>query len=145
MAFRFSLATVLQVRDSIEKREELALQKVQFEIANVRNQIEILTATIKNKQSEQEQSLQRPTPARDLQALINEIHCSMNARQLLYNSLEKLTLEQQRRMKAYQTAHAARQMLTEMLTQQRESYDREQLRNEQKALDEVFSARAWRE
>lgn len=144
MGFRFSLATVLQVRDSIEKREELALQKVQFEISHVKQRIELLTIKINEKQDEQNKTMQQPIHARDLQVLISEISAGIGARQALRNSLETLEQEQKKRMKAYHAAHAARQMLTEMLNQQRDSYEREQVRNQQKVLDEIFSARAWR-
>ena len=35
MGFRFSLAPVLRLRESLEKREELALQKVELEVARL--------------------------------------------------------------------------------------------------------------
>ena len=43
MGFRFTLDSVLRFREGIEKREELALQKVQFEVSRVRRRIEELT------------------------------------------------------------------------------------------------------
>ena len=46
MAFRFSLATVLRVRESIELREERALKKIQMEMARVSHEIEELDACL---------------------------------------------------------------------------------------------------
>ena len=43
MGFRFTFASVLRFREGIEKSEELALQKVQFEVARVRRRIDELT------------------------------------------------------------------------------------------------------
>ena len=46
MPFRFKLATVLKIRESVEKQEERALQKILVEMARVAHQIEELTAEI---------------------------------------------------------------------------------------------------
>jgi len=42
MAFRFSLASVLRLRESIEKMEEQSLQKIDMEIARVLHVIDEL-------------------------------------------------------------------------------------------------------
>jgi len=55
MGFRFPLASVLQFRESIEKREELALQKVQFEVARVRRRIDELTEELAKASDEREE------------------------------------------------------------------------------------------
>ena len=47
-------------------------------------------------------------------------------------------------MDVYQLAHRNRQMLTDMSTRQREAYDQERVRAEQKFLDDIFAARLQR-
>jgi flagellar export protein FliJ len=144
MAFRFSLATVLMVRKSIEKREELALRKVQYDIAQIRQRIESLASDIHNKQNECNIALQQPTRARDLHAMLAELNSGVEARKKLCESLTLLEKEQEKRMKTYQAAHSDFEMLAGMFTEQRAIYDREQARNEQKMLDEIFCSRASR-
>jgi flagellar export protein FliJ len=144
MAFRFPLASVLRVRDSIEKREELALQRIQFEIAQVRQRIELLSNEINNKHKERNSALQQPIRANQLQAILSEIDAGIAAKKTLLESLAKLEREKEKRMKAYQAAHADRQMLSDMLTRQRTTYDRDQVRSQQKFLDEIFSSRSSR-
>ncbi|MGA2534410.1 MAG: flagellar FliJ family protein [Terracidiphilus sp.] len=144
MAFRFSLASVLRVRECIETREELALQRVQFEIAQLRNRIELLTADIENKHNERNSALQKPIHARQLQAILSEINAGIEAKKTLLNSLATLEQEKEKRMKVYHAAHADRQMLSDMLAHQRTDYNKEQVRSQQKLLDEIFSSRSSR-
>lgn len=144
MAFRFSLASVLLVRDSIERREELALQRVQFEIAQITQRIKVISDQIDSKRDERNRALRQPIQANQLLAIISEINAPIEARQALVNSLATLEQEREKCTKAYWAAHADRQMLTDMLTQQRTSYDLEQDRKQQKLLDEIYTARSSR-
>jgi flagellar export protein FliJ len=144
MAFRFSLATVLRVRESVEKREELALQQIQFEIARVRRRIEELNSEIANKQDERNQALLKPVHAHHIQAILSEVNAASHTRQALLDSLQTLEQEQDLRMKAYQTARTNRQMLTDIMTQQLNAYEQEQVRSQQKSLDDIFAARTQR-
>src|ERR1700733_15859346 len=70
MPFRFSLATVLRIRESLEKREERALQKIQLEMARVLHQIEELNAEITKSHEAREHAMQQPIPASHLQMLV---------------------------------------------------------------------------
>lgn len=144
MAFRFSLDTVLMVRKSIEQREERALQKVQFDIAQIHRDLELLNAQIDKNQSERSRVLMQPTHAYKLLAILGEINGAVEKRQRLLESLKSLEQEKERRMKAYQAAHINRELLTNMQTQQRNAYDAEQTRNQQKMLDEIFASRSSR-
>ena len=144
MGFRFTLASVLRVRDSIEKREELALQRIQFEILTVQQRIELLTDEIAQEQSQRDKAISEPSPAYHLQDILSQMNAAIEARQSLRDSLVPLELEKEKRMRAYQEAHAGRQILTDMLVEQRASFDKDQVRRQQKFLDEVFSARSSR-
>lgn len=144
MAFRFSLATVLRVRESIEKREELALQQIQFEIASVRRRIENLNTEITNRHNARNKKMQQPVHAHHIQAILGEVNAAIEKRLTLVDSLQTLEFERDKRTKAYQTAHADRQMLTDILTQQQNAHEREQVRSQQKSIDEIFASRSQR-
>jgi flagellar export protein FliJ len=135
---------VLRVRESLEKREERALQKIQLEMARVLHQIEELNAEIRKSHEAREHAMQQPIPASHLQMLIWQVQVAGEKRGTLVQDL--LVLEQQRdqQIKVYQQAHRDRETLTGMSNQQRDLYEQEQARGEQKTLDDIFMARRHR-
>jgi flagellar FliJ protein len=141
MAFRFSLATVLRFRESLEKREELALQTTRFEVARVQRLIEESTARIAQKCGSLESAMRRTLQANLLQLTLSELNEAVEERQALLRNLDvqKKQIEQ---LRSYRIAHNGRQMLTDMFTQQRNAYEQKQMRAEQKLLDDIFAARS---
>ncbi len=144
MAFRFSLAQVLRVRESIEKREELALQRAELEVAEVRRRIEQLTDAIAKTNDARARALLQPIRAIDLQSMQAEMEAAAEARQILLDTLETLLQQRDAQMKRYQDAHNGRQMLTDLEKEHRAEYELEQTRAQQKRLDDLFAARAQR-
>jgi len=144
MAFRFPLATVLRFRDSVEKREELALRKALFEIARVRSQIEQLTGEIIAAQDARNKALVQTLTAYQMQAMLQGIDAAIARRKALIESLPALERQCEVCMHAYQAAHRDRQMLSNMRARQRDEYDQERARLEQKFIDDIFAARAQR-
>lgn len=144
MAFRFPLGSVLRFRESVEKREELALQKALLEIARVRAQIERLSAEIATAQNASNSALRQTMTAFQLQTMLMGIDAAIARRKTLVDSLPALERQCEACLKAYQNAHRDRRMLTEMETRQRDEYDQQRARMEQKFIDDVFAARAQR-
>jgi|CZKL01.1.fsa_nt_gi flagellar export protein FliJ len=144
MAFRFPLATVLRVRETIEKREERALQKVQLEVALVTRQIEELDVRILKAQDAREEALKQSIHAVHLQSMLEEIQAAGDLKNNLLDSLQKLELRREQQVKLYQIAHRDREMLTDMQHQQRDAYEIERARAQQKTLDDIFMARHHR-
>ena len=145
MAFRFSLASVLSFRESIEKREELALQKVQLEVARVLRSIDKLTADLIDALDARDRALQTPTPAFYLQGMQEEMAAAILAKQNLSATLQSLKREREKQIAVYQAAHRNRELLTDLLTQQKNTWEQKQLKTQQKSLDDIFAARAQRE
>jgi flagellar export protein FliJ len=144
MAFRFPLESVLRVRESIERREERALKKIQMEIARVSNQMEELSAEIAKAQGERNEALQQPMPASHLQAMLSQAESAIAAREKLQVTLQGLEEQRKQQLKVYQAAHRDNETLIDMRNQQRSEYLREQTRMEQKYLDDLFVARRQR-
>ncbi len=144
MAFRFSLATVLRFRESVEKREELALKKILLEIARARHEIDRLTAQIAAAHTARDQAMQNPQPASHMQGIVNDIEAATERRKNLHAALG--ALEKQRALQAgrYQAAHRDRQMLSDMRARQQDAYEQQRARAAQKFLDDIFAARAQR-
>ena len=144
MAFRFPLATVLRFRASVERREDLALQKIILEMARMRRAIEHLTAEIAVQEEARIKAMLVSLPAFRLQTMLMEIEATADRRAALLESLAGLERQREIQTRAYQAAHRDRQMLSDMSTRQRDAYDQDRVRAEQKFLDDIFTARAQR-
>ena len=141
MPFRFPLASVLRVRESIEKREEVALQAAQLEVARVRRRIDELTDEMRSAWEKRERALKQSTQANHLQAMQVEINAAMEAKKVLVETLQTLRHRRDEQMKIYKNAHTGRQMLTDLMDQKKSAYEQEQVRAEQKTLDLIIAAR----
>jgi flagellar export protein FliJ len=144
MTFRFSLAQVLRVRESIEKREEQALQRAEQEVRQTQRRIEELTAEMTKVEHARAEALLRSVRAIDLQGMQAEMAAAAEARQTLLETLETLHQQRDLQLKLYQDAHNGRQMLTDLEEEHRAEYEAEQTRAQQKRLDDLFAARSQR-
>jgi flagellar export protein FliJ len=144
MGSEFPLASVLRFRQSVEQREELALQKTQLELARVRRAIEQADVEIARLQLGKEVALQNPTPAADLQAMLQAAEAAKERKKSLLATLHTVEQHRAEQMKAYHAAHQGRQMLSDMETRHLAAYELEQNRNQQKRLDDLFVSRRQR-
>lgn len=144
MGFRFSLSTVLRFREILEKREELALEITQLEIAQAQRLISEVAARIARNYESLELAMQRPLQANFLQFRLTEMNEAVQERLNLLRTLEVLQQKRKEQLESYRIAHRGRQMLTDIFTQQRNAYQQKQLRSQQKLLDDIFAARSQR-
>ena len=141
MPFRFSLASVLQLRKSIERRAEISLISTQLEVARARHRIDELTDEMANACQEREKDLRNSASANTLRAKQAEISAAIEAKQTMLESLQALNFQRVSQMKAYQAAHTDCQALTDLRKQQKNLYEQEEMRREQKQLDDIFASR----
>jgi flagellar biosynthesis chaperone FliJ len=144
MAFLFALATVMRVRESIEQREECALQKIQLEMARVARQIEELTEAMAKAHVAREQALKRTMPGGELQSMLWQVQTAVEGKKTLLVTLQGLEEMRLQQMKVYQAAHRDHETMINMCNEQREVYEIEQARSQQKYLDDIFMARRHR-
>jgi flagellar export protein FliJ len=144
MAFQFSLAAVLRLRESVEKREERALQSIQLEVARILQAIEQLGVAIGGAHRDRETALQQTISGGHLHSLLWEEQAAEQQLQSMLGQLQVLEEARDKQMKVYQSAHREREMLTDMRKKQKDIYEREWLREEQKRLDDIFMARRHR-
>jgi flagellar export protein FliJ len=141
MAFRSALKPVLSVREIIEKREEVALKRAQLEVTRVRRRIEELTDELAKANLERDQALLKSVQANRLQSMQGEINAANETKQLLNDTLKTLKSQRDTQMKVYTTAHSGRRMLSEFLAQQKNQYEQEQMKVQQKRLDDIVATR----
>jgi hypothetical protein len=132
------------VRESIEKREERALQRIQLEMARVARQIEELNESLKNAHETREQALRRAMPAGELQAMLYQAQTAVETRNALLLKLQQLEEQRLKQMKIYQAAHRDHETMINLFNEQRDLYEVEQDRAQQKYLDDIFMGRRHR-
>ena len=141
MPFHFPLASVLRLRESIEKREEVALNKIQLEVARVRHRIDELADEMARAWQEREKALQKTIQANRLQTMQVELDAATETKRILSETMQTLKHQRAAQMKSYQNAHRQRQMLTDLFAQEKRAYELEQTRRQQKVLDDIMASR----
>jgi flagellar FliJ protein len=144
MAFRFPLATVLRVKESLEKREERALQRIQLEMARVTHQMEELAEAMTRAYAVRNRVLQQAMPAGQLHTMLWEAQAAVEAKNALRITLQELEEQRLKQMKVYLAAHREHETLINLFNEQRDAYEVEQTRAQQKYLDDIFIARRQR-
>jgi flagellar export protein FliJ len=144
MAFQFSLAVVLRLRESTEKREERTLQSIQLDVSRTLQAIEELSVAIGGAQQARETAMQQTISGGHLHSLLWEEQVAEQGLRLLLGKLQVLEQEREKQMKVYQAAHRDREMMSDMMEKQKDIYEREWIRCEQKQLDDIFMARRHR-
>jgi len=144
MAFRFSLATVLRYRESLEKREELELQKLLLECARIRREIDRINEEIAKAHEARSKAMLQPVAALHIQTMLNAIDSLIDRRKALSASLGVVEQQREQQAQKYQAVHRDRQMLTDMCKRYHDAYEQERDRAQQKMLDDLFAARAQR-
>jgi flagellar FliJ protein len=141
MAFRFSLASVLRFRESVEQQEELALRKLQLEAAGAQRSVEQATMEIAIAQQAREAAMQQPIPAAQLQAMLRSADAALERKKKLLATLHKLEEQRAEQMRRYQAAHRDRQMLSDLADRQQDAHEVRQVKTQQKMVDDLFASR----
>jgi flagellar FliJ protein len=144
MAFAFSLATVLRFREILEDREERLLQKILFEMAQVRENLERTEAAIAGTDKSRREEILKPLIGHHFQASYEEAKALKQTREELIATIGKLEQLRDRQVSVYEAARRNREMLTDMREEKRGAYEADIERREQKILDDNFIARRGR-
>lgn len=144
MAFRFALAAVLKCRETLEKREYLALEKTQQEIAQTEIALHQCDERLSAATRRREADLRRGVTSVHLHAAYEEETALEKQGEKLRAQLRELQVRRQNCLKAYEQARRNRELLDELRIRQLDAYHREQAKREQAALDDVFLSRRRR-
>jgi flagellar FliJ protein len=141
MAFKFSLATLLKLKEIAEQREERLLGQIQSQIVQSRQSLADLAVKLEELFRVREEALRQSTSAVDLLHSYEQVR---NVERLEENGREQLakliTLRDQQ-MKIYQGAHVKTEVLSEMRSGQKETFYKELTKREQGVMDDNFSSR----
>jgi len=141
MPFRFSLNAVLRFRQTLEDRDKLALEQIQYQILQVTQTLEqIEIEKIKDADTRQ-QELTSGIPGAHVLAVAADQQRLEETRKLLQQQLVKLRTEREKRLLVYQDSRRKREVMSELRQQQWEIYETEESRRQQKLLDDIFLSR----
>ncbi|MGA7156996.1 MAG: hypothetical protein WBY53_09130 [Acidobacteriaceae bacterium] len=141
MAFRFALASVLRVRESVEKREERALQAIQLKFARLEQKADATRVAIAGARGRREQSLRQRISGGELHSLLWDEQLAEQALTLTLTDLHAAEQQRDAQRTIYQLAQRDREMLSDMCEKQKKIYERERERDEQKKQDDLFIMR----
>jgi flagellar export protein FliJ len=142
MPHRFTLAPVLKLRESIEERELHLLEQTQNEISHLLQVRETLSAQQESTKQKQELCLSRGVRATDL-VFLEQTRTSLHMRQAtLDDSLAALRERRKQQLANYTLAKKKREVLSELRDCQREAYEANAARRQQRITDDSFLARS---
>jgi flagellar FliJ protein len=141
MAFRFSLATVLRVREIAEEREERLLTQILGQIAKTRQELNDLKAQVDMLLRRSETELTTSISAAQLHITYGQMRALELMQKDVAEQLAKLETLRDQQMKIYAAARQNREVLSALREDQIERYRYLLSRQEQALMDDNFSAR----
>lgn len=144
MAFRFSLAAVLKFRESMEQQAYLALERIQQEIAQTERRMQKCEERLALATQRRLTELRHGIASIHLQSAYDEELALQQQREALQAKLQELQLNRLECLKTYELARQKREVLSDLRARQLDVYHREQLKRQQKMLDDIFLSRRKR-
>jgi len=143
MAFRFALASLLQLRHSFERQCTLRLQEASLRVSRAKETLSQLERSLSDSAQSDSAALASGRTAAELQfaSVLRERLCRY--RQELYADVRKLEGLRQQAATAYQQAYREREVLETLRAGQRRAYQQEQLRRQQQELDAAYLLQRW--
>ena len=144
MSFRFALAPLLRLRQSLERQRAMHLREASLAVARANETLFRTDRLIAETTQSDEASLRVGRSAAELQfALISRANMLL-LRQNLQAELRRLELKRQEAAVTYQRAYREREVLETLAVQQRHIYQQEQRQHEQRELDASHLLQLWR-
>jgi flagellar export protein FliJ len=141
MPFRFSLEGVLSFRKNIEHAEELSLNRILQEIATTHLQLERMQTDHRLLREQRDRDLAQAQPAAYLAELAEKEQYIKRAIETVQAQLRELDNKREAQLAVLRAAQQNREVLDELRKQKYSTYQREQNRREQNALDDLFLSR----
>jgi flagellar export protein FliJ len=144
MPFRFALAPVLRLRQSLERQRALHLRETNIAVTRTQETLSRLEQFLADSAGSDQDALRAGRSAAELQfasAARHNLHVLQHAAQAELRGLE---LERQQAAVEYQRAYREREVLETLRTRKRHAYQQEELQREQRELDAAHLLRMWR-
>ena len=143
MPFRFALAPVLRLRQSIERQRTLALQGANLQVSRAQETLAQLDRFLSDSAQSDCAGLAAGRTAAELQFASVLRENMQHFRGELQSDVRKLELERQKALGEYHKAYREREVLETIRARQRRVYQQEQLRRQQQELDAAYLLQRW--
>ena len=143
MAFRFTLAPLLRLRQSIEHQRTLKLQEANLQVSRAQEKLAQLERSFAESAQADAVALQAGRTAAELQfasVLRENLHLF---RQELHSDILKLEDLRQQALGEYHQAYREREVLETLRAREHRVYQQEQLRRQQQELDATYLLQRW--
>jgi flagellar export protein FliJ len=144
MPFRFALAPLLRLRQSLERQRALRLREASMAVTRTEDTLNRIDQSLTEATRTDESSLKIGRSASELQfALISRANMQ-RLRQSVHAELIALEIKRQESVQQYRRADREREVLETLGAQQRHTYQQEQRQREQRELDGGHLLQLWR-
>ena len=144
MAFRFALAPLLRLRQSIERQCALRLREASLAVARAQDFLAQLDRFLADSAQSDAVSLSAGRRAAELQFASLYRENLEHLLEELESEVRKLELARQKAATDYHQAFREREVLETMRASQRRDSQQEELRREQRQLDAAHLLQRWR-
>lgn len=144
MPFHFPLAPLLRLRKSVERQRAIHLKEASLRVSRVEETLERLRQFLADSATEDRSRLREGRAAVELHFATFSRENLVYLRTQLESAREKLELEQQQAANEYHRAFREREVLESLRETQHHTYQQDELRNQQRDLDESHLIQHWR-
>lgn len=143
MSFRFALAPLLRLRQSVERQRTLELQKANLEVSRAQETLTQLERYLADSAQADSQGLKAGCTAADLHFASALRENLVRFCRELQSDVHKLDLLRQKALGEYRQAFREREILETLRARQRRLYQQEQSRREQREMDADYLLQRW--
>jgi flagellar export protein FliJ len=143
MAFRFALAPILRLRQSIERQRTLGLQEANLRVSRAQQKLAELDRFLSDSAQADSAALAAGRTAAELQFASVLRENMQRFREELQSDVRQLELLRQKALGEYHRAYREREVLETLRARQRRVYQQEQLRRQQQELDAGYLLQRW--
>ena len=144
MAFRFSLAAVLRIRESLEHKEQLALEQCYRQLYSLQKRLSEQDEHINRIRAEYEVCVIRGSKAARLQDLLEQRFQAERHREAIQQELIEAQEKLRQQIDRYRAARQQRETVGQVRSHRFEEYQKRDSLAEQKARDDLFLLRRQR-
>jgi flagellar export protein FliJ len=143
MPFRFALAPILRLRQSIERQRTLQLQEANLRVSRAQDTLAQMEGFLSRSAESEATALRTGWPAAELQFAAVLRRNMQRYRQELQSEVRKLELLRQKSLAEYHEAYRDREVLETLRARERREYQEEQSRRQQQELDSAYLLQRW--
>jgi flagellar FliJ protein len=143
MAFRFALAPILRLRQSIERQRTLRLQEANLQVSRAQQKLAELDRFLCGCAQSDAAALAAGRTAAELRFASILRENLQRFREELQSDVRNLELLRQKALGEYHQAYREREVLETLRVHQRHLYQQEQLRRQQQELDAGYLLQRW--